>query len=65
MNAGILPKKTWQRDFNCTTDVPDFKDPLHSFVRLLSFMDPFAYARRRSDIHLLYRKVYKCYHSYN
>ncbi|KAL8628254.1 hypothetical protein Q9189_006026 [Teloschistes chrysophthalmus] len=26
MAAGILPKKTWQRDFNCTTDIPDFKD---------------------------------------
>ncbi|KAI4209807.1 MAG: hypothetical protein LQ351_007276 [Letrouitia transgressa] len=24
--AGILPKKTWQRDFNCTSSVPDFKD---------------------------------------
>ncbi|KAL9003365.1 MAG: hypothetical protein Q9188_003759 [Gyalolechia gomerana] len=26
MNAGILPKKTWQRDFNCTTNVPGFKN---------------------------------------
>ncbi|KAL8641852.1 MAG: hypothetical protein Q9228_001399 [Teloschistes exilis] len=26
MAAGILPKKTWQRDFNCTSDIPDFKD---------------------------------------
>ncbi|KAI4286656.1 MAG: hypothetical protein L6R35_004093 [Caloplaca aegaea] len=26
MAAGILPKKTWQRDFNCTANVPDFKD---------------------------------------
>ncbi|KAL8860508.1 MAG: hypothetical protein Q9178_003167 [Gyalolechia marmorata] len=26
MAAGILPKKTWQRDFNCTADVPDFAD---------------------------------------
>ena len=25
MQAGILPQKTWDRDFNCTTDVPDFK----------------------------------------
>ncbi|KAI4278051.1 MAG: hypothetical protein LQ337_001322 [Flavoplaca oasis] len=24
--AGILPKKTWQREFNCTADVPDFAD---------------------------------------
>ncbi|KAL8765735.1 MAG: hypothetical protein Q9209_007300 [Squamulea sp. 1 TL-2023] len=24
--AGILPKKTWQRDFNCTADIPDFAD---------------------------------------
>lgn len=24
MNAGILPAKTWLRDFNCTTDVEDF-----------------------------------------
>ncbi|KAI4155524.1 MAG: hypothetical protein L6R39_001217 [Caloplaca ligustica] len=24
--AGILPKKTWQRDFNCTSNIPDFKD---------------------------------------
>ncbi|KAI4195679.1 MAG: hypothetical protein LQ346_003372 [Caloplaca aetnensis] len=26
MDAGILPKKTWQRDFNCTTNIPDFND---------------------------------------
>ncbi|KAL8715811.1 MAG: hypothetical protein Q9220_000478 [cf. Caloplaca sp. 1 TL-2023] len=26
MAAGILPKKTWQRDFNCTSNIPDFKD---------------------------------------
>ncbi|KAL8719800.1 MAG: hypothetical protein Q9225_003235 [Loekoesia sp. 1 TL-2023] len=26
MAAGILPKKTWQRDFNCTTNIPDFKN---------------------------------------
>ena len=25
MANGILPKKTWDRDFNCTTDVPDFE----------------------------------------
>ncbi|KAI4126805.1 MAG: hypothetical protein LQ338_003564 [Usnochroma carphineum] len=24
--AGILPKTTWQRDFNCTSNVPDFKN---------------------------------------
>ncbi|KAL8736700.1 MAG: hypothetical protein Q9166_000066 [cf. Caloplaca sp. 2 TL-2023] len=24
--AGILPKKTWQRDFNCSSSVPDFDD---------------------------------------
>ena len=26
MEAGILPQKTWLRDFNCTQVVPDFKD---------------------------------------
>ncbi|KAL9580029.1 MAG: hypothetical protein Q9212_004734 [Teloschistes hypoglaucus] len=26
MAAGVLPKKTWQRDFNCTSDIPDFKN---------------------------------------
>ncbi|KAL8965615.1 MAG: hypothetical protein Q9183_003762 [Haloplaca sp. 2 TL-2023] len=26
MEAGILPEKTYSRDFNCTTDIPDFKD---------------------------------------
>ncbi|KAI4268930.1 MAG: hypothetical protein L6R38_007666 [Xanthoria sp. 2 TBL-2021] len=26
MAAGTLPKKTWQRDFNCTADIPDFAD---------------------------------------
>ncbi|KAL8705489.1 MAG: hypothetical protein Q9201_001420 [Fulgogasparrea decipioides] len=31
MAAGILPKKTWQRDFNCTTSVPDFKDLPESY----------------------------------
>ncbi|KAL8840758.1 MAG: hypothetical protein Q9170_001196 [Blastenia crenularia] len=31
MAAGILPKKTWQRDFNCTTNVPDFKDLPESY----------------------------------
>ncbi|KAL9604638.1 MAG: hypothetical protein Q9219_000358 [cf. Caloplaca sp. 3 TL-2023] len=29
--AGILPKKTWQRDFNCTSNVPDFKDLPESY----------------------------------
>lgn len=24
MAAGILPTKTWNRDFNCTTNVDDF-----------------------------------------
>lgn len=24
MAGGILPKTTWTRDFNCTSDVPDF-----------------------------------------
>ena len=24
--AGILPQQVWQRDFNCTTEVPDFSD---------------------------------------
>lgn len=26
MAAGVLPKRTWERDFNCTTVVPDFAD---------------------------------------
>ncbi|EHK24182.1 glycoside hydrolase family 5 protein [Trichoderma virens Gv29-8] len=24
MQAGVLPQKAWERDFNCDTDVPDF-----------------------------------------
>jgi glucan 1,3-beta-glucosidase len=24
MDAGILPKKTWDRNFNCSSSVPDF-----------------------------------------
>ncbi|KAL8786635.1 MAG: hypothetical protein Q9213_002664 [Squamulea squamosa] len=31
MAAGILPKKTWQRDFNCTADIPDFADLPENF----------------------------------
>jgi len=25
MAAGVLPKKVWERDFNCTQQIPDFK----------------------------------------
>lgn len=31
MAAGILPKKTWDRDFKCESDVPDFKDLSENF----------------------------------
>ncbi|KAL9000694.1 MAG: hypothetical protein Q9169_000730 [Polycauliona sp. 2 TL-2023] len=31
MAAGTLPKKTWQRDFNCTADIPDFADLPESY----------------------------------
>lgn len=31
MEAGVLPKRTWERDFNCTTDVPNFGDLSESY----------------------------------
>ena len=31
MAAGILPKKTWVRDFNCTSNVPDFSELSENF----------------------------------
>lgn len=31
MDAGILPKMTWERDFNCSTPVPDFTDLSESY----------------------------------
>lgn len=31
MDAGILPKRTWERDFNCSTPVPDFKELSESY----------------------------------
>lgn len=26
VDAGILPKRTWERDFNCSTPVPGFRE---------------------------------------